>query len=57
MVFDLFENPFLVYFAIGLLANNQPLDRQRPESSYDRQPAVVTCQRHEIGDEPKWMDI
>tara|TARA_B100000085_G_scaffold274349_1_gene290884 strand:+ start:1060 stop:1233 length:174 start_codon:yes stop_codon:yes gene_type:complete len=57
MVFDLFENPFLVYFAIGLLANNQPLDRQRPESSYDRQPAVVPCQRHEIGDEPKWMDI
>ncbi len=57
MVFDLFENFSLAYFAIGWLANHQPLDRQSPASSDDRQPAVVSCQCHEIGDEPKWMDI
>ena len=57
MVFDLFENLFLAYFAIGWLANHQLLDRQSPASFDDRQPDVVSCQRHEIGDEPKWIDI
>ena len=38
IVFDLFENLFLAYFAIGWLANYQPLDRQSPASSDDRHP-------------------